>query len=476
MTSPRETEIETLVRAYLDGQAARIDGAAGAARVRAALAPAARPLRWRSRLALAAGIAAAFALILVSGPQRNPARASSRDLVEQVRREHQEPVERCYAGEIRRVSDPHAFAPPRQVRVWTRGDRFWVEMRHADSEPFLIWGREKDGALWAALDAHRGVRISAEQAPRPLTLLADVCSLDVDALLGHVLRDCALTEQPSADGSLRVVRAEPLTGPTRRWLGHATLQIDPKHKELRRLTIARNLLGKPFAEVEFRLVETRPAGGDKYRLEGHLREPRRIHEGNVAPAVKLELLARSLGRKPHQKITEERSKPVSVKDVDGKSHAPLAQKDSKATVLFFLMPDCPISNAYAPEIERICQAYAKKGVTAFIVHADPDTTAEDAKKHAREHKLTASVLLDPTHRLVKRTGVKTAPEVAVVGPDGKTLYHGRIDDWYVDYGKRRAEPTKHDLRDALDNVLAGKAVAAPTTTALGCPLPEPRKE
>jgi peroxiredoxin len=187
-------------------------------------------------------------------------------------------------------------------------------------------------------------------------------------------------------------------------------------------------------------------------------------------------LARCLGRKPRQTIAEERAKSVTVKDVDGKSHAPLSRKGSKATVLFFLMPDCPISNAYAPEIERLCQAYSKKGVAAFIVHADPDTTAEDAKKHAREHKLTATVLLDPTHRLVKRTGVTTAPEAAVVGPDGKTLYHGRIDEWYADYGKRRGEPTKRDLRDALDAVLAGKPVAAPTTKALGCPLPEPRKE
>jgi len=71
--------------------------------------------------------------------------------------------------------------------------------------------------------------------------------------------------------------------------------------------------------------------------------------------------------------------------------------------------------------------------------------------------------------------VSTAPEVAVLAPDGTVLYRGRIDDWYADYGKRRAQPTQNDLRNALDAILQGKKVTAPTTKALGCPLPEPKK-
>jgi len=166
---------------------------------------------------------------------------------------------------------------------------------------------------------------------------------------------------------------------------------------------------------------------------------------------------------------------VEFTDVNGRSQTPLTQSDKKATVFFFLLPDCPISNAYAPEIQRICKDYEASKVAAFIVHADPDLTAEAAKKHAKEYGLACPVLLDPAHVLVKRTGVSTAPEVAVLAPDGTVLYRGRIDDWYADYGKRRAQPTQHDLRNALDAILQGKKVTAPTTKALGCPLPEPKK-
>ncbi len=167
--------------------------------------------------------------------------------------------------------------------------------------------------------------------------------------------------------------------------------------------------------------------------------------------------------------------PIQFLDLDGRPHTPLTQPDRKATVLFFLLPDCPVSNAYAPEIKRIGKDYEAKKVATYIVHADPDVSADAAKKHAKEFGYTCPVLRDPTHVLVKATGVKMAPEVAVLGPDGKVIYRGRIDDLYVTYGKRRPAPTQRDLRDALDALLAGKAVAAPSTTVIGCYLPASKK-
>jgi hypothetical protein len=60
------------------------------------------------------------------------------------------------------------------------------------------------------------------------------------------------------------------------------------------------------------------------------------------------------------------------------------------------------------------------------------------------------------------------PEAAVYTPDHRLVYRGRIDDWYVDFGKPRAAPTTHDLEDALEAVLGGRPVADARTTAVGC--------
>jgi hypothetical protein len=162
-------------------------------------------------------------------------------------------------------------------------------------------------------------------------------------------------------------------------------------------------------------------------------------------------------------------------DLDGRDHPPLALTGQKATVFFFVLTDCPVSNAFAPEIKRICADYQPKKVATFIVHADPAVTVELAKKHAKDFGFSCPVLLDPTQVLVRATGVTMAPEGALLVPDGKVVYHGRIDDLYVDYGKRRAEPTRRDLRLALDAVLQGKDVPVATTKVIGCYLPEPRK-
>ena len=48
-----------------------------------------------------------------------------------------------------------------------------------------------------------------------------------------------------------------------------------------------------------------------------------------------------------------------------------------------------------------------------------------------------------------------SPEAAVFAADGSIKYRGRINDLYVDLGKKRNAATTHDLRDALDAVLAG---------------------
>jgi len=60
------------------------------------------------------------------------------------------------------------------------------------------------------------------------------------------------------------------------------------------------------------------------------------------------------------------------------------------------------------------------------------------------------------------------PEVSVLNPDGKIQYMGRVDDMYVEHGRLRETEYRQDLRIALDEMLAGKKVSLPRTTALGC--------
>jgi hypothetical protein len=80
------------------------------------------------------------------------------------------------------------------------------------------------------------------------------------------------------------------------------------------------------------------------------------------------------------------------------------------------------------------------------------------------------LIADSAHFLVRRAEATVTPEVAVFTPGGKLVYLGRIDDWYVDIGKRRAAPTQRYLRQALDEVLQGKKVAIPEVHPVGCSI------
>ena len=140
----------------------------------------------------------------------------------------------------------------------------------------------------------------------------------------------------------------------------------------------------------------------------------------------------------------------------------------KAAVIIFVTPDCPVANALLPEVARLQHEFKSRGVSFALVHVDPSTTPRQAVEHAAAFHITCAVLLDPRHQLASKLGATRTPEAFVVTPDGKTAYHGRINDLYFAPGQRRRAPTREDLRDALTSVVAGKAVPKSESPAVGC--------
>ncbi|HEY3836471.1 MAG TPA: redoxin domain-containing protein [Bryobacteraceae bacterium] len=163
---------------------------------------------------------------------------------------------------------------------------------------------------------------------------------------------------------------------------------------------------------------------------------------------------------------------IHIPDVNGHPLDPL-NPTGPASVLFFITNDCPIANSYAPEIQRICNDYAGKGVACTLVYSDLTLDAGAIRKHHSEYGYPDSIpaVKDNGHKLADATGATITPQAVVVGKGGKVLYRGRIDNFYAALGKPRRMATEHDLRLALDEVLAGKSVTHPQTQALGCYIP-----
>lgn len=143
---------------------------------------------------------------------------------------------------------------------------------------------------------------------------------------------------------------------------------------------------------------------------------------------------------------------------------------ARARVFLFLRTDCPITNRYAPELQRIAGEFRGKQVDFWLVYPDPAETDANIKTQMAEYKLPGTALHDPHHQFAKRAEATVSPQAAVFDKSGHLVYSGRIDDRYVDFGKARQQPTSHDLEAAIFATLDGKPVAEPKTHAVGCYL------
>lgn len=160
-----------------------------------------------------------------------------------------------------------------------------------------------------------------------------------------------------------------------------------------------------------------------------------------------------------------------VVDLDGRAADPFRLAAGKVVVLVFTRTDCPISNRYAPAIQELTLRFGK-GAEFFLVYPVRAETDEQVRNHLKEYGYKLTALRDPEYTLVRAGRARVTPEAAVFSPGGQLLYHGRIDDWYTEFGRSRPTPTTHELANAVQAAISGKPVSVSDQPAIGCFLPD----
>jgi thiol-disulfide isomerase/thioredoxin len=161
-------------------------------------------------------------------------------------------------------------------------------------------------------------------------------------------------------------------------------------------------------------------------------------------------------------------------NTNGQPVTRLASFGTEAVVLFFVASDCPISNRYTPEIRSLEEKFAAQHVVFWLVYPNVGETSSGVRQHEAAYGSEEHILLDPDHRLVALAHAKLTPESAILIPERpaseafRTVYHGRIDDRYVQFGQERPKATQHDLERAIDDVLRHRSVEQPNGPAVGC--------
>lgn len=159
------------------------------------------------------------------------------------------------------------------------------------------------------------------------------------------------------------------------------------------------------------------------------------------------------------KFTDIRGLPRSLDDFGKK----------KAYVLVFTNTSCPLAKRYLPTLTALDKEYAGKNVQFVGVNSAEEDSVIAMATQAVQYEVEFPFVKDFGGVCARALGVRRTPEAVILDADKRLRYRGRIDDQYR-LGGVRKEATSHDLKGALDAVLAGKKVANAETEVDGCPI------
>lgn len=160
---------------------------------------------------------------------------------------------------------------------------------------------------------------------------------------------------------------------------------------------------------------------------------------------------------------------------DGKEHSPIAEAKGKIVVLEWTNPGCPfVQKFYNPkEMQKLQKEMKEKGVVWYRINSSAEgkeghQTAEQAAKYDKAGGVEAvATLLDHDGKVGRLYGAKTTPHLFIIDTKGTLVYDGAIDDMATPRSSD-IPLAKNYVRQAVDELLAGKPVSNPTTKPYGC--------
>ena len=152
-------------------------------------------------------------------------------------------------------------------------------------------------------------------------------------------------------------------------------------------------------------------------------------------------------------------------DTNGAEHSLKSLTGKHGAVLIFISVQCPVSNGYNERMKKLAEDYQARGINVIGINSNVTEPISAVKAHAADKHFTFTVLKDDGNKIADRLGATRTPEAYVIDANGKLVYHGRIDN-----SQNTANITSNDLRDALDELLSGKAISKTGGAAFGCSI------
>jgi len=166
-----------------------------------------------------------------------------------------------------------------------------------------------------------------------------------------------------------------------------------------------------------------------------------------------------------------------LKTGDGKEEYTLSQFKGKILVIEFIATQCPYSLGQDPVIRKVCADYKGKGVAFLGINSNKQEPADEVAQHQKVKNFGRTrnagigglfpVVKDWNNVVADQFKATHTPHIFVIDAKGILRYEGSIEP-------QRGTKTPH-LRNALDDLLAGKEVKLKETRQWGCTIKFVRK-
>jgi len=145
-------------------------------------------------------------------------------------------------------------------------------------------------------------------------------------------------------------------------------------------------------------------------------------------------------------------------------------KSDKATVIMFICNHCPYVKHIQSKLVETANDYLAKGIAFIAICSNdaaryPSDSPEKMHDEAMQHHYPFPYLHDDTQTIAKAFHAACTPDLFVFDHDLRCVYRGRFDDSTPGNGR---PVTGKDLREALDNILAGRQVNQDQKASVGC--------
>lgn len=141
-----------------------------------------------------------------------------------------------------------------------------------------------------------------------------------------------------------------------------------------------------------------------------------------------------------------------------------------ATVVMFICNHCPYVKHINPQLVLLANEYMPRGINFVAISsndavAEPADSPEKMKELALKLKYPFPYLYDETQQIAKAYDAACTPDFFIFDSNKKLVYRGQLDD---SRPSNNVPLSGNDIRQALDALLAGKAVSPRQRPSIGC--------